>query len=186
MLAIAILMPCVAASSYADSEKVVFYLDKHYSPVAKLDRIAPLSEGVKAVLAMYALQNGGGCESGSGKYACTLTDALAIGGQCSEQHISLVYKWFKKGMPKMGGYADDAYKNFDKTKLSNISYSMPDTASFQNKWDLIKVTVSNNHVLVYAHGSWVAREDSGSFKYVSEYELGTDSVIILSHKEITN
>jgi hypothetical protein len=37
---------------------------------------------------------------------------------------------------------------------------------------------------VYAHGIWLARTESGSFEYQSEYEVGDGTVRIISHREI--
>src|SRR5579859_6685684 len=71
---------------------VVFYLDDQFRPVARLDRLGPMSEGFKAILAMYALQVGAGCKN---DYQCVLTQDLGLGNQCSDQQVNLVRSWFK-------------------------------------------------------------------------------------------
>jgi len=172
-LTISSLLLFITDLSYADPGKVVFYLDKDYQPVVKLDRIAPLSEGLKAILAMYALQNDTGCTGVDEDYSCELTDALSVGGQCSKNHIEIVRSWFKSGMPNM---------SFNSGGIEDICYKTPETATFQQKWDLIRVEIKNNHILVYAHGAWLARDNSGSFKYISEYEINRDSITVVSNK----
>lgn len=101
------------------------------------------------------------------------------------QHIRLVRSWFKGAMPKMGGYAADDYKDSKHSGgLEAICYSRPEGASFQRVWDLIRVRQAGNHVFVDAHGSWVAREESGSFRYQTEYELVQENIKLVAHKEL--
>jgi hypothetical protein len=174
------------ANSYADSGKVIFYLDDQYQPVVKLERIENMTDALKSILAMYALQNGAGCnqrdETG---VQCKLTTSLEIGNQCAEQHIRLIRTWFKEEIPKMSGFADDSYRNTQKPgELEGICYNTPNTASIQHVWDIIRVKQQRDHVLIDAHGGWVAREQSGSFRYQTEYLIKSDSITIVSHKEI--
>jgi hypothetical protein len=66
----------------------VFLLDSHHTPVVRLEKLTPpLSEPVRAILAMYALQDGGGCEGENDPKEnglhCILTTALGVGPQCS-------------------------------------------------------------------------------------------------------
>jgi hypothetical protein len=86
---ILVLVAMLVASSpvMAASKVVVFYYDKQSQPITRLDRIAPMSDGLRAILAMYALQNGAGCDGGNENLTCALTDALKVGGQCSAQHL---------------------------------------------------------------------------------------------------
>jgi hypothetical protein len=90
---VALLLSTNALSeSNAASNVIVFYLDDRYRPVAKPERLQPLSDGTKAILAMYALQIGAGCggRRPTDEIHCELTTALGLGAQCSAQHISLV------------------------------------------------------------------------------------------------
>jgi len=166
------------------SGTVVFYYDKSQQPVVTLDRISPVSEGMKAILAMYAFQNGAGCTGGTDEAPrCSFSEALDIGGQCSDQHLALVLKWFSTGMPKMSGYADSAYRSIKSTEdLKPHCYRTPYTASFQTVWDLIRVTTSGKEVRIYAHGLWRAASKSGSFSYITEYDVGGDSIEVISHQ----
>jgi glutathione S-transferase len=60
-----------------------------------------MSEGINAILAMYALQTGGGCEGhDDAGLRCELTKSLGLGAQCSEKHLKLVRSWFKNEVPK--------------------------------------------------------------------------------------
>jgi uncharacterized protein len=163
----------------------IFYLDENYLPVVKLERLGPLSDGMRAILAMYALQNGAGCSGGNENIRCSLNDALNLGGQCSKEHVNLIRTWFRQSIPKMDEYGDDVYKNIQTPgDLEAICYRMPDGAAFQNRWDIIRVTQNEDHVTVDAHGKWLAREKTGSFRYLTEYRINKDSVTVISHKEI--
>ncbi len=177
LLASVVFIFSLSLPACADSGKVIFYLDKNYRPVVRLDRIQPMSEGMKAILAMYALQNDSGCDDGGESYRCSLTDALSIGAQCSKKHIETVRTWFKNGIPHMG---------FLSGTLENKCYNTPLTATNQQKWDLIRVWENGNRVKIYAHMSWINREESGSYVYTSEYEIGKNSISIISHTEATS
>jgi hypothetical protein len=72
----------------------VFLLDAHYFPVVRLEKLAPLGEGLRAILAMYGLQDGGGCEQNTDPNEnglhCVLTTALGVGPQCSAAQLRLI------------------------------------------------------------------------------------------------
>lgn len=175
----------IASQSFAASD-VIFYLDgKSYMPVVKLERLGPMSEGMRAILAMYALQNGAGCAGGNENISCLLTDSLNISGQCSKEHISLIRTWFKNSIPQMSNYADSVYENIQNPDgLENICYRMPDTATFQHKWDIIRVSQKGDTVKVDAHGTFLEREETGSYRYVTEYNIKKNSVIAISHNKV--
>jgi hypothetical protein len=177
----------IATQSFGASKVTIFYLDKDYQAVVKLERLSPMSDAMRAILAMYALQNGAGCWGGNENLRCVLTDSLNIGGQCSKEHIKIIRTWFKKSIPKMSGYPDDIYKNIQTPgNLEDICYKMPDSSTFQNTWDIIRVTQNGNNVIVDAHGHWLEREESGSFRYITEYRINKDSVVVVSHKKIAS
>jgi uncharacterized protein len=163
----------------------VFYLDENWRPVVKIDRLGPLSDGMRAILAMYALQNGAGCSGGNENIRCSLTDSLSIGAQCSKEHVNLIRTWFRQSIPKMGGYGDDVYKNIQTPGgLEAGCCKEPDGATFQRIWDIIRLTQNGSHVIVDAHGKWLVREKTGSFRYLTEYRINNDSVTVISHKEM--
>jgi hypothetical protein len=68
--------------------------------------------------------------------------------------------------------------------LGDVCYRTPSGATFLRQWDIIRLSTTGNRVLVDAHGGWSAREEAGSFRYVTEYEIGEASVRVISHKEI--
>lgn len=176
VFAVAFLAFSFSLPAYAAPGKVIFYLDKDYRPVVRIDRIQPISKAMKAILAMYALQNDSGCDDDGDAYHCSLTDALGMGAQCSKKHIEVVRSWFKKGIPHMG---------FLSGTLEDECYNTPLSATNLQKWDLIRVWESGNRVKIYAHMSWVNRESTGTYAYVSTYEIGNNSITVLSHKEMT-
>ena len=172
----------ICANSWAAPKVTIFYYNEKWQPTVKLDRLNPLSDGLKAILAMYALQNSAGCEGGNNNISCALTDALELGGQCSEKHISLVRTWFQGSLPKMGRYMDWAYDVQKPGQLEAVCYMQPDTSTFQDKWDKIQVTQDGNHLVIDAHGTSLSHEDSTSFKFSTEYEILDHSIRVISHK----
>jgi len=186
-LLIALLSLFCGIRSDAAENVVVYYLDKNYVPVTRLDRLDPMSSGLRAILAMYALQVGGGCDRhiGDRDLLCTLSSALGLGTQCSAKHVALVRSWFKKGIPKMTGHGDWAFGQTQKPGvLEGICYNAPDTATFQDIWEIIRITQHDDRVLVDAIDSWLARETTGRYRYQSEYRITTDSVEIVSHMKV--
>jgi hypothetical protein len=163
---------------------VVYYIDKTSRPVARLDRLSTMSDGLKAILAMYALQAGAGCEThdSAGNLQCTLTSALGLGSQCSESHVALVRQWFKDEIPKISGHRDSAFQQTQEPGvLESMCYTAPFTATFQHTWQIIRVTQRDNRIVVDAMASWLARDNGGRVRYHSEYELGPTFVKVVSH-----
>jgi hypothetical protein len=179
-LCIALLAPVPVI---AGPEIAVLEYDETNQPVVRLDRVDPLSDGLRAILAMYSLQNGAGCTGGNSNFSCLLSDALALHGQCSEQHIALVREWFKSGMPQMSGYSETFYrKTAIPEGLELICYRAPAGAGFQRVWDNIRVSLTGNRVRIYAHGEWAASENTGGFGYLTIYKIGRTTVSVVSHK----
>jgi uncharacterized protein YecT (DUF1311 family) len=155
--------------------------------VVNLAPFQPLSEAFKAVLAMYSLQTGSYCKGGIDNLKCDITSSLGFSTQCSKEQIDLVRKWFKEGIPKMGGYGDRLYKETQKLgNLESICYNMPEGASIQNTWDNIKVGIRKNLVFVDAVFHWTEGSDgpSGYTGYSTIYRIAKDRIITVSHKKV--
>jgi hypothetical protein len=187
--AVLVLAVCSLFSvSYAEPQVVVFYLDREYRPVAKLERLGKVSEGMKAILAMYALQIGGGCEGNDDQgLKCELTKALGLGAQCSKQHLNLVTAWFKREMPSMSGYPEQTIQRVLKSgELGSICYNQPYTATRQQIWEIIRVKTEKNIVSIDAISHWTASADgpSGKNRYSTTYRIDENSVAILNHRKI--
>ena len=172
---------------FADARVTVYYLDKNYYPVARLDRLAPLSEGMRAILALYALNNGAGCDHVSEVgLQCTLTAALGFKAQCSEEHISLVRRWFPGPLPRFNTYAlpEELANPRTKGALERLCYRQPNTASWQRLWEVIRIGRDNDTVTVQAAGVWVAPDgNSGKFSYMTRFRIGSRSVDLISNTE---
>lgn len=139
------------AQAQPASFQTVFNLDKDYRPVTRLDRLNPMPDAVRAVPAMYAMQSGAGCE---GKEAagprCLFPHELGLGPQCSTQHLSLVTRWFKTGLPQIGPYSQDELTSaLRKRDLEPVCYK-PDTAAAQSTWERIRVRVDGPLITVDA------------------------------------
>lgn len=181
--------PVFAGHQNIDDNKdvVVFYLDSQYQPIVKLELLGKMSEGMKAVLAMYAFQVGGGC-AGHDEHGlkCELTKSLGLGAQCSGQHLGLVRSWFTKGIPPISGYPEHSIQQALKSgDLKSICYSAPYTATRQVIWEFIRVKKENNRVFVDAISHWTASADGpgGRYQYQSEYRIGAGTIVVVAHKK---
>lgn len=168
----------------------VFLLDIHHDPVTRLDKLnPPLSEPLRSILAMYALQNGGGCQGENDPKEkglhCVLTTALGVGPQCSAAQLRLIRDWFKGPIPKMSGYEDKYYQDIQPPGvLENICYESPDTASIQEAWARIRVSQDGPKVEIDAVGDYLDRDEGGHFHYKTTYLIEDHSIKTLSHTEI--
>lgn len=174
--------------SYAKEQVAVFYLDSQYRPVAKLERLGKISEGTKAVLAMYAMQIGGGCEGNDRQgLKCELTRALGLGAQCSDEHLNLVRAWFKEALPPMSSTPEaKLFEAIKSGKLESICYHQPYTAKSQQIWEIIRVSIEDNHVSVDAISFWSVSADGPFTKneYSTTYRVDENVVTVVSHRKI--
>ncbi len=165
--------------------KAVFLYEEPGRAAVHPERVGPMNDGLRAILAMYALQNGAGCVGGKHNLECLLTEELDLDAQCSERHLALVRSWFKRDIPKMSGAGEYRYQDVLKPgSLEILCYRQPDSASFQRMWDMIRVDREGDKLVVYAHGIWVVRESSGGFAYETRYQITDNSIEVLGHEEI--
>ena len=182
------LFACLTSShaTRADDGDVVFYLDEHYEPQTRLDRVSPLSEPVRAILAMYALQAGGGCSGtdpdDSQTVSCVLTKSLGVAPQCSARHLELVRHWFS-GLPRISGYGDRFYEDIRAPgQLETICYKTYDSASFQEIWEIIRIRTDGDTVRVNSILSWLARGIRRRRDALdSVFRVGPDAITVISH-----
>lgn len=177
----------VAAPVHAADAIVVFYLDKDYRPVTRLDRIPDLSPGHRALLALYALENGAGCEGKDegNRVKCDLTQKLGLGANCSDAHIALVRSWFET-TPKLTSRWSERWNAKTKSSgtLESLCYGQPDTASWHNVWEIIKIKLAGEFAEVEAILSWGSQYGHGRVRYRNSYRIGEDMILETS-SEIT-
>lgn len=157
--------------------------------IAQTKSLQHISEGLKAILAMYALQTGSGC----GGYAedrsleCVLPKSLGLGMQCSEKHLTLVRSWFENGFPAMSIYPKPKTQRLaEPTQLESICYNSPDTSTVQENWEIIRVKTDKKFVFVNAVRMWTFHSSDGPYyriRYKSKYRIDNHIVTVLSHKE---
>lgn len=164
--------------------QAVFYFDEHSRPVVRLDRI-PLSDPVKAILALYALQNGAGCggKNEQDLVTCALTSELGLGANCSEEHLRTVRRWFSKvpslssrWNPNLDGDARKA------GALEALCYRQPDTASWQNIWAVIRMDVKADVVTVDAIFFGGSQHGRTRARYQASYRIGQQEISVLRSK----
>jgi len=132
-----------AASVRAADFETVFSLDQKFQPVTSLDRASPMSDGLRAILALYAFEAGAGCTTYTRDHEelqCALTRDLGLGAQCSLAHLNLIASWFKNGMPAFGWLTDAQLRRAQQTnELSGRCYNQPDGATLQSTWEHVGV-----------------------------------------------
>lgn len=173
---------------YGAGESEVFYFDSQNRPNAKIEGLGQQNEAVKAILAMYAIQRGGGCEGrDEAGLKCELTKSLGLGVQCSEKHIELVKSWFKKELPLMSVYPAQAIQRALITgDLESICYQQPYTATRQEIWTTIRAKMKDDLVFVDATSFSMSSADGPYWKnrYSTTYRHGESEVIIVKHREV--
>ena len=173
-----------ACGCYAGVNITAFNLDKNYQPVVRTDRIKALPESTRAILALYALQNGAGCEGRSeAGLQCKLSSALGFSAQCSAEHTAFVRKWFSGPIPALNtrGRAAELQHPRAHGTLENLCYRQPDTASWQNIWELVRISTEGDVVQVQAVGSWFSQNGSGKFAYTTTFQINANSVNLVSN-----
>lgn len=167
----------------ASDKTVIFYLDKHSNPVVRLDRLPKASEGVKAILALYALENGAGCEGKDekGLVKCALTRELGLGSNCSDDHIRFVRSWFKVTPNLTSRFNNEQDKDSQKAgSLEGLCYGQPDSASWHNIWKTIKISTSKGTVTVEAIQIWGSQFGHGRVRYKNTYRIDSHTVTEVS------
>jgi hypothetical protein len=182
-----IVLLLICLNSSASNNLIVFKLNEHSQPIVSLERIHLDSEGVKAILALYALENGAGCEGRNeqGLLNCKLTSKLGLGANCSDNHIALVRTWFNN-TPKLTSRWHERWNKKTKTPgtLEDLCYRQPDTGSWHNVWEVIKLRVEGDIVSVDAVQTWGSQFGHGKVRYMHRYQLRQNRVKEIS-AEIT-
>lgn len=180
MVASGVLLVATAAPSRAADNAVVFYLNEHHSPVIRLDRLPNSSAGLKALLALYALENGAGCEGkdDSGRVNCALTHALGLGANCSDAHLKLVRSWFDV-TPNLTSRWSERWNARTKEpgSIENLCYRQPDTAGWQNIWEILRIKSTGDSAEVEAVLNWGSQFGHGRVRYRNSYKIGTNTIV---------
>lgn len=172
-----------------EQEFSVFYFDEQHRPVTKIEGMGEMSEGVRAILAMYALQVGAGCEGrdDEGLLHCALPESLGLGAQCSEQHLGLVHSWFRKGLPPISrwrGY--NTQRALQSAEVESLCYKHPYTATQQQGLEIIRVKKTKQGIIVNAI-VWSFGNSEGlveKIRYETEYQIDVGAVDVVTHKEL--
>jgi hypothetical protein len=152
LLLLASFATCADESSFT----IIFYLNSSSRPVSRLDRLAPLTDPIRAVLAMYASQAAAGCAPGEGTVGveCELTRALGLGSQCSSQHVGLVTKWFKGPIPDTGWSSDSPQLENTKPRgdIAAFCYTPAKGQGLERAWERIRLKTRGSQIIVDATG----------------------------------
>ena len=157
-----------------------------------LKPLEPLSPGMRAILAFYAMRANGGCPPGEwtadGKtyeMRCPLTTALGLGFQCSPAQLDLVKTWFKDGIPPLELDRAEAARIVKTGDFASACNATPDGATHQVIWSTIRVLPGKKgSVTIEGSGDWTSgpEGDSGSFHNVATYRILPDRVVVVSYR----
>ena len=186
VIRILILVLCVVSAQRAPAAQGVSILENDRGVVTvELQKLAPVGEGLRAILAMYAIQVGSDCEGRAEELHCELTAALGVGPQCSTAHYALIRTWFRKSIPPMSGARPEAYRNVQAPgSLEEICYQAPDTASIQENWDRVRVRQEGDLVVIDALGHTLNRDTDTPFRFLSTYRVKDHSIVTVSHRRV--
>lgn len=182
---LALLILLVPPAAFAAQKLELIYSSEAGLLTDELDRVGVDTNALRAILAMYALQAGGGCEGRSeGRLYCKLTASLYLGTQCSEAHVNSVRNWFVDGIPKMSGYRNELYKATQTPgELESMCYEFPDSASYQQSWTSIRVQRRSGHRLfVEATQAWLAPGWYGKMRYGTLYQIKGNRITVVRHR----
>lgn len=172
-------------ATLADNRWVVFYYDQDHRPQVRLDRIRERPEEVRAILALYALENGAGCAGkipeNPDQIDCVLTQALGLKANCSAEHMSHVRAWFDV-VPNLTSRWNERRNKFAQKPdaLETLCYRAPDTGSWHNIWEIIRVGVSGEVISVEAIQFWGSQHGHGKVRYRHRYKVVDHRVIEIS------
>jgi hypothetical protein len=167
----------------AASQVTVYYLDHSPWPKVRLDRLAPLTENLRAILAVYSLQAGTDCNGEK----CILTSALGLGAQCSDGHISLILSHFETGIPNFNSRRGAAIVSRpDAEAVRKLCYDVPNTATSQKLWEVIRVTRNEEEVLIQAisiEAAHIADDAGVRREYRTKYRITNGAISIIENRE---
>jgi hypothetical protein len=114
----------------------------------------------------------GECNDDRSNLKCKVLTALNLGYQCSDKHLGFLRKWFKN----------------DKKVLAEFDYNCPTTpftASSQNTFDEIKLTVKGNDISVWFSVSGVNMPmgESWSYTETNYFQLDNDNIRLIKKEQ---
>jgi len=155
-----------------------------------LKPLEPLSPGMRALLAFYAMRANGGCPPGEwtadGKtyeMRCPLTTALDLGFQCSPAQLDLVKTWFKDAIPPLELDRAEAARIVKSGDFASACNATPYTATHQIIWSTIRVLRGKEgRVTIEGSGEWTSGPEAGGgiFHNVATYRILADRVVVVS------
>ena len=143
--------------------------------VLNLKFISKMNEEERAILALLSTYAGGECiYNEDTKLECSLTSALNLGYQCSEEHLSFVKKWF--------------LKDYDVYTRINDCYSVPYTATNQSKFSEILFSRNKNMITVKykIQGVNLAELLFYEWEFIETFELRDNYLFKINEEVIYN
>lgn len=180
----ALLLGLQARTCLANPSNTIFYFDIKNVEASQITLSIP--ESARAILALYALQNGVGCAGRNDDgLQCALTTRLGFKAQCDDEHLAMVNKWFPGKLPSLSTRSSAAELDIPRRPgvLDRLCYQQPETASWQNYWTSIKMSRVRNIVTVRSVGEWYSPNGTGTFSYTTRFRLGKESVTLISNTE---
>jgi hypothetical protein len=191
-LAILAFVRTLSAGSLKKGEVEILTGADSSTVTVNLKPLEPLSPGMRAILAFYAMRANGGCPPGEWtadfktyEMRCPLTTALGLGVQCSPAHLDLVRTWFKDGIPPMELDRSEAARIVKTGDFESACNATPDGATHQIIWSTIRVLRGKaGRVTIEGSGAWTSgpEGDTGAFHNVATYRILADRVVVVSYQ----
>jgi len=131
-----------------------------------------ISDPVRAALGYVATFVGSDCwwdgpaKDDRSNLKCEMLSALDLGYQCSDRHLGFLRKWFK----------------YDTLSLKNLKDcgTVPYTATYQDAFDEIRLTLKGNTITVKFRASYIDTRDQGNWSYTETniFEYDKNGIVL--------
>lgn len=172
----------------SENFKTVLGFEAQKGWVFSLSSVKSDEEAVKAILALYAFQNGAGCENSAGTYQCVIPKNIGL-VQCSAEHLKLLKDWFKSDIPffSQGMLSEITQTKERASALTEAAcYHSPDTATNQYIWNKIELSEKGKTVTVKSSATWINAYQNRTFSFFTIFEIEDSSILLTSNIVVEN
>ena len=148
------------------------YKDSVNAVIINLNYCKTISDPVRAALGYVATFVGSDCwwdgpaKKDRSNLKCGMLSALNLGYQCSDKHLGFLRQWFK----------------YDSLSLKNLKDcgTIPYTATYQDAFDEIKLTIKGKTITVWFKASYIDSRDKGNWSYTETniFEYDNNGIVL--------
>lgn len=147
------------------------------------ETLSRFPEGLKAILALYALAAGTDCvaRDAHGLLLCALSGSLGLGPNCSKEHLALVSSWFG-AIPDLWTTAGLPASDIKGSQaLSRSCYNFSTSVTEQSVWEVIRMSNGAADVSVDATKVWTSRERTTRIRYLTTFKIDGHNIKVLKN-----